>query len=114
MVNTKQKVGAKLKFPEPTDYKQAHPAILCTAERVMGLYNQNSGNDGKKISKTVRKWFFGEAAKRGWAGVHFIPEIQSNHGAGCILWLPPKKIDVQITVTKETLVLMPGNPSDNN
>lgn len=114
MVGTKSKVGAKLKFPEPKDYKPAQPAILCPAERVIGLYNQNSGKNCQKISKTVRKWFFSETAKKGWAGVHFIPEVQSNNGAGCILWRPPSKIDVQVTVTKETLVLMPGNPSDNN
>lgn len=111
MAGAKSKAGAKLKFPKPEDYKQSSPAILCPAERVIGLYKQGSGRDCQRIAKKVKEWFFSEAAKMGWAGVHFIPEVQSNYGAGCILWMPPK---VQITVTKETLVLMPGNPSDNS
>jgi hypothetical protein len=97
--------GAKLKFPNPRDYKPVHPAVMCPSERVIGLYNQDSGDTAERIAKKVRKWFFAESAKQGWAGVHFIPEVQSNHGAGCVLWRMPEKIDIQITVTKQTLVL---------
>jgi len=102
-------VGRKLKFPEPKDYRSSHPAILCPAERVLGLYNQdqNPEKPARKIAQKVRRWFFIEAKKYGWAGVHFLPEVQSNHGAGCVLWRPPEKISVQITVTEETLVLTP-------
>jgi hypothetical protein len=99
--------GRKLKFPEPKNYKSSQPAILCPAERVVGLYNQDSGESAQRIAQKVRKWFFVEASKRGWAGVHFLPEVQSNHGAGCILWRPPEKFAVQITVTEETLILLP-------
>ena len=92
-----KKVGAKIKFPDPKSCKPQDPAVLCPAERVLGLYNQDSGDTAKKIAKKIRKWFAFEALKRGWAGVHFLPEIQSAHGAGCVLWLPPQGITVTIT-----------------
>jgi hypothetical protein len=85
---------------------------MCPAERVIGLYNQESGDTAQRIAKKVRKWFFAEARKHGWAGVHFIPEVQSNHGAGCVLWRQPDQIGITITVTKETLVLSPGSPEE--
>jgi len=94
--------GRKLKFPSPNDYRPSEPAIICPAERVMGLYNQESGDKGKKIAKKVRMWFAAESIKRGWAGVHFLKEVQSNYGAGCVLWRPP---DVSIAITQHTLVL---------
>ncbi|HEY5704787.1 MAG TPA: hypothetical protein VIS96_04355 [Terrimicrobiaceae bacterium] len=99
--------GRKLKFPRPKDYRPAEPAIICPAERVIGLYNQDSGDTAQRIAKKVRNWFIEQAVKNSWAGVHFLNEVQSNHGAGCILWRPPEKVDVTITVTKEILVLSP-------
>jgi hypothetical protein len=68
-------MGRNLKFPKPENYKPDAPAILCPAERVLGLYNQDSGDTAKKIAKKVRKWFFSEAHEKGWAGVHFLPEV---------------------------------------
>ena len=98
--------GAKLKFPNPKNCKPQNPAVLCPANRVIGLYNQDSGNTAKRIAKKVRAWFTAEAIKKGWAGVHFLPDIQSAHGVGCVLWLPPHKINIMINVTKQTLVLL--------
>jgi hypothetical protein len=98
--------GAKLKFPDPRNCRRANPAVLCAADRVLGLYNQDSGDAAKRIGKKVRVWFAAEALKKGWAGVHFLPEIQSAHGAGCVLWLPPQQIDVKINATVNTLVLL--------
>lgn len=98
-------MGRNLKFPVPSDYKPAQPAVLCPAERVIGLYNQGSGDKAQRIAKKVRTWFSAEAHREGWAGVYFLPEVQSNHGAGCVLWRPPTRVDVQVTVTKHTLVL---------
>ncbi|OQB79346.1 MAG: hypothetical protein BWX88_04881 [Planctomycetes bacterium ADurb.Bin126] len=99
------KVGAKLKFPKPKDYAAKNSTIMCPAERVLGLYNQDSGDSAQRIAKKVRAWFAGEAAKRGWAGVHFLKQVPSTHGAGCVLWQPPTQINISITVTKEILVL---------
>ena|ERR1700720_2484314 len=97
--------GRKYKFPNPKECKPSARAMLCPAERVMKLYNQGTGKNGRRISKTVREWFAARAQQRGWAGVHFLPEVQSNHGAGCVLWPPPQQINVSVTVTEKILVL---------
>jgi len=86
MTKTKTK---RLKFPSPRDYKPAEPEILCPAERVIKLYNQGSGDTAKRIAKKVQGWFTAEAKKRGWKHVRFLKEVQSNHGAGCVLSRPP-------------------------
>lgn len=97
--------GRKFKFPNPSDCKAGQPAMLCPAERVLKLYNQDNGKDAKRISKSVRAWFGTTAEQQGWAGVHFLPEVQSNYGAGCILWPPPPQINISVNITKQTLVL---------
>jgi hypothetical protein len=93
------------KFPDPKDYPPKFPAVLCPSERVLYLYNQESGKSAKRIAKKVKKWFTEEAHRLGWAGVRFLPEVQTQHSAGAILWQPPSTVNVQITVTKQTLVL---------
>jgi hypothetical protein len=98
-------MGRKLKFPEPKDYVPAEPAVLCPAERVIGLYNQGSNGTARRIAKKVRTWFAAEAHRKGWAGVYFLPEVQSNHGAGCVLWRRPEQINVTIQVTEDMLIL---------
>lgn len=99
--------GARIKFPDPKKCTQENPAVLCPADRLLGLYNQDSGKSAKKISKTVRGWFAREASSKGWAGVNFVPDVQSKHGAGCVLWLPPQQINIKITKTTNVLVLQP-------
>ena len=99
------KRGAKLKFPKPKDYAAKHSAIMCQGERVLGLYNQDSGDTAKRLAKKIYSWFAAEAKKHGWAGVHFLKQVPSTHGAGCVLWQPPAKINVSIKVTNEILVL---------
>ena len=97
--------GARIKFPDPKKCTQENPAVLCPADRLLGLYNQDSGKSAKKISKTVRGWFAREASGKGWAGVNFVPDIQSKHGAGGVLWLPPQQVNVSIKITKNMFVL---------
>lgn len=97
--------GAKLKFPNPNKCKPEDAAVLCPADRVIGLYNQNGGDAAKRIAQKVRLWFAAEALKNGWAGVHFLPDVQSKHGAGCVLWLPPRQVNISINITNTTLVL---------
>ena len=94
----------KIKFPLPKDCKQDNPAVICPGERVLGLYNHDSGESAKRISKKVRMWFAAKALDCHWAGVHFMKEVQTNFGAGCVLWLPAP---ITIEVTKNTLVLVP-------
>jgi len=101
--------GKKWKFPTPAGVKPQDRAVLCTADRVVKLYNQNSGDKAERIAKKVKSWFATEAQKRGWAGVRFLKEVQSSHGAGCILWLPPQQMNISVHVTQEVLVLRPEN-----
>lgn len=98
-------VGPKFKFPTPASCKLKDRAVLCTAERILALYNQFTAKNAKRISKNVKKWFAQEAQKMGWAGGHFLPEVQSGHGAGCVLFIAPPKVNVSIKVKKTTLVL---------
>lgn len=92
--------GRKLKFPDPKDYAAKHIVVLCPAERVIGLYEQETGEVAERIAKTVQTWFSAEAAKRGWAGCRFVPEVQSTHGAGAILLNPvsTKLVDHKIVL----------------
>jgi hypothetical protein len=96
---------AKFKFPNSASCKLKDRAVLCTAERILTLYNQETSLGARRISKAVKMWFASEAPSHGWAGGHFLPEVQSGHGAGCVLFLPPREVDVRITVTETTLVL---------
>jgi hypothetical protein len=98
-------MGKKYKFPIPASCKLKDRAVLCTAERVLAVYNQETRKNAKRIAKAVKKWFASEATQHGWAGAHFLPEVQSGHGAGCVLFVPPSKINVTVTVTTKTLVL---------
>jgi hypothetical protein len=93
------------KFPKPSSCRLKDRAVLCTADRILALYNQETSSDAKRISKNVKKWFASKAPSHGWAGGHFLPEVQSGHGAGCVLFIPPRKLNVNIKVTSTILVL---------
>ena len=93
------------KYPTPGSCRMKDRAVLCSADRILALYNQDSGKTAKRISKTVKKWFASEATKQGWSGTHFLPDVQSGHGAGCILFLPPERVNVNVRVTRTTLIL---------
>jgi hypothetical protein len=93
--------GKKLKFPKPDEYQANTPLIFCPAERVIGLYNQATGKDAKKMAKKLKEWFIKEAKSKGWAGCHVVPEVQSKHGAGYVLLNPPS---VSISINKVTIV----------
>ena len=94
------------KFPTPKSCKLKDGAVLCSAARILVLYNQETGSNAKRIGKTVKKWFASQAKDLGWAGGHFLPEVQSGHGAGCVLFLPPQNVNIKVEITKTTLVLL--------
>jgi len=85
----------KLKFPTPKDYAVKDAVILCSAQRVLDLYNQNTGETAARIAKTVKSWFMAQALKRGWAACHFTREVQVSQSGGCFLLNPAslKEID---------------------
>lgn len=96
---------ANFKFPTPDSCKLKDRAVLCTSDRILALYNQETSSKAKRISKAVKVWFASQAPSHGWAGGHFLPEVQSGHGAGCVLFVPPQQVNVTIKVKKTTLVL---------
>ena len=51
-------MGRVRKFPSPGHFKPDHPAVYCSAERVLGLYNQDSEDTAQRVAKKVRKWFY--------------------------------------------------------
>lgn len=110
-----KKVGAPVKFPLPEDYRSKYPAVFCPAERILALYDQDSGDTAQRLAPKVKSWFRTQAYGKGWAGIHFMPAVQTNHGAGCAMWRPPQQVNVQVVVTKQTLVLVDdaGNDSDD-
>ncbi|NNA48369.1 hypothetical protein HBO18_30085 [Pseudomonas lactis] len=95
---------AKFLFPDSQSRSPKSPTVLCPADRVLAIYNQDSGDEAQRISKKVREWFFEEAHRKGWHGVHFVPEVQSRHGAGCIMWVT-FGAGRQVMVTNQILVL---------
>ena len=107
-------VGRPFKFPDPNDYALKIPAVLCPADRVLSLYNQNSGQVAQRISQSVRGWFYAAAHQAGWGGAHFLPEVQSNHGAGCILWVGHRGLPqaVQVMMTPQVLFLQDSPAED--
>jgi hypothetical protein len=102
----KEEKMPNFKFPTPKSCKLKDRAVLCSAERILALYNQETGSKAKRIGKTVKKWFASQANDLGWAGGHFLPEVQSGHGAGCVLFVPPQKVNIKVEITKTTLVLL--------
>lgn len=106
--------GPKLKFPLPTDYAAKDSAIFCPADRILALFNQDSGDSAQRIAAKVRTWFRSQAYANGWAGVHFMPAVQTNHGAGCAMWRPPQQVNVQVVITKQTLILVDDAVNDTD
>ena len=93
------------KFPTPESCKLKDNAVLCTSDRILALYNQSTGKSQRRITQPVKDWFAAEAKLNGWAGGHFLPEVQSGHGAGCVLFVPPREVNVSIEVTEKMLIL---------
>lgn len=98
--------GRKYVFPVPGKCKLRDGAVHCSAERVIALYNQENGESRVRVTQTIQDWFSEEAQRSGWAGCCFLPDVQSGHGAGCVLFVPPQQVNVQISVTNKTLVLI--------
>lgn len=98
------------KFPDPADYPGKHPAVLCPGERVLALYNQTNAPQAERISKKVRSWFVESAHTKGWRGVAFLPEVQTLHSAGAVLWHGLKQ---HFEPTTDMLVLPDGADSSD-
>ncbi|MGB9992426.1 hypothetical protein [Pseudoduganella rhizocola] len=99
---------AGYKFPDPKKRSEHQPAVLCSNERVLALYNQDhpDSKEAKRVSKKVREWFHDEAHKAGWAGAGFIPDAATQSGLAGILWVPT-------TNTPTVLVIEDGAGKDD-
>lgn len=73
------------KFPDAKGRSQNHPAVLCPADRVLALYNEQSGDSAQRIVKKVKTWFEKQAKSQGWADVRWFKDVSTNHGAGCVM-----------------------------
>ncbi|RFC37100.1 MAG: hypothetical protein DID92_2727743408 [Candidatus Nitrotoga sp. SPKER] len=98
-------MARKFKFPTPSSCKLKDRAVLCTAERMLIIYNQFTVSDAQRITKKIKIWFSSEAKKHGWSGTNFLPEVSSGHSGGCILFIPPQQVNVTVNVTNTTLIL---------
>ena len=98
-------MGRDRKLPDPGRFKSGDPAVYCSAERVLGLYNQDSGDTAQRVVKKMRRWFAEQAHGAGWSGVHFMPEVEPGQGAGCVLWRPLQQVNLHVVVTQQTLIL---------
>lgn len=75
----------QLAFPEPTEHKTEATAFLCTAERILALYNKQESKNQQKLTCTVKDWFKETALKVGWNEVEFLENLQTGRIAGCRL-----------------------------
>jgi hypothetical protein len=79
-------MAREFKFPDANDRSKNNPAVLCPAERVLALYNQDHENaNATRIYQKVRTWFEAEAKTQGWADVRWFRDVSTNHGAGAVM-----------------------------
>jgi hypothetical protein len=75
-----------LKFPVAAERSEKAPAALCKNERVVALYNQAHNMDAQRIAKNMRKWFVETAKENGWDSAVFLPDVETRHSCGCVLY----------------------------
>jgi hypothetical protein len=98
-----------LKFPDPKARSPNAPAVLCPADRVIGLYNsKHPKKTAMRLSPSVKTWFSEEAHAAGWIGVQFLPDAQTAHGAGCIMWVSQQH-DISLSLEATMLVIADSN-----
>ncbi len=71
--------GRPIKFPDPDDRSKNQPTYVLERGDVLNLYNQeNSGEEAKRVVKSVQDWFTDRAKQEGWDDIDF-------HEGKCIL-----------------------------
>lgn len=84
------------KLPDPSERSEKEPAVLCSSERVLALYNNAHTNKAQRVSKDVRDWFVLTANNEGWDSAIFIKDVETRHSAGCVLYKKPTNILVNL------------------
>ncbi len=112
-MTAKKLAGRNIKFPLPSDYAAKDVVVFCPSDRIISLYNQHTHEGAKRLSAKVRNWFREQAYAHGWAGVQFLPVVQTKHGAGCAMWKPSLQVNMQVAITRRTLVLIDDDSNDS-
>lgn len=77
---------AKYKFPDPDKRSPANPTVLLPAERLLAIYNQETGKEAQRVSKKVQEWARETGHAAGFDGVAFSEDATPGAGRGCIFW----------------------------
>lgn len=72
-------------FPTPTNTKSDPRASICSAGRLLKLYNKQHGKNQKILTNVVKAWFKGAAHQAGWSKVAFLEDVQTSRITGCML-----------------------------
>ncbi len=64
--------------PDPRDRSVNEPTQVVSANQVLGLYNQESGDKKERIVESVKSWYQDQMSKAGWKEATF-------HGNQCVV-----------------------------
>ncbi|PCC68192.1 hypothetical protein SAMN02745121_08577 [Nannocystis exedens] len=78
-----------MNFPTPEDLEPDTP-YFCDRDEILALYNrfcEAKKQKASSVAKTVKGWFYSEAKKCGWDGVHFVTNTKARTKyVGCVMW----------------------------
>lgn len=74
-------------FPDPNDRSPNSPSVIVPSAKILGIYNQNSGEKMERVTKKVQDWFCATAKAYKWDEADF-------SGNQCILKvnMPARKL----------------------
>lgn len=95
-----------MNFPTPTDL-ETDILYFCDRDEILALYNRfclAKKSKATSVAKNVKGWFYSEAKKHGWDGVHFVTKTKAlTKYAGCVMWkmsTPPEPPAPETSVEK--------------
>ena len=65
-------------LPDPKDRSVNEPTQVISANQVLGLYNQESGDKKERVVDSVKEWYTQHMVDAGWSDATF-------HGNQCVL-----------------------------
>lgn len=79
LINLSENVMARpFTAPDPNDRSVNEPTQVVSANQVLGLYNQESGDKKERIVESVKSWYRDQMIQSGWADAAF-------HGNQCVV-----------------------------
>ncbi len=98
-------------FPRPRMRSPDRPSAFCAPGRMLSLYNEaNPADEKSRVSKKVRSWFRTQALSVGWSAVEFVLDVETDHSAGCMLWV--RQNHTKLKLKAAFLVLTGADESD--